>query len=50
MVSAKIEGRSNDVLHTEWLSVASNGVAEDEFLSELIGKLTGETPAGILAP
>lgn len=50
MVSAKIEGKTNDVLRTEWLSVSSNGMAEDEFMSDLINKLTGDVPAGIVQP
>ncbi len=50
MVSAKIEGKTNDILRTEWLSLSSNGMAEDEFMSDLINKLTGDTPAGIVQP
>jgi hypothetical protein len=50
MVSAKIEGKSNDILRTEWLSLSSNGLAEDEFMSDLINKLTGDVPAGIVQP
>ncbi|MEO6392963.1 MAG: hypothetical protein ABIP75_14030 [Pyrinomonadaceae bacterium] len=49
-ISAKIEGRTNGILGTEWTTLASNGLAEDEFLTELIGKLTGEIPAGIVVP
>lgn len=50
MVSAKIEGKTNDILRTEWLSLASNGLAEDEFMSDLISKLTGDSPAGVVQP
>jgi hypothetical protein len=50
MVSAKIEGKTNDILRTEWLSLSSNGIAEDEFMSDLINKLTGDVPAGIVQP
>lgn len=49
-ISAKIEGRTNGILGTEWTTLASNGLAEDEFLTELIAKLTGEIPAGIVVP
>jgi hypothetical protein len=49
-VSAKIEGRTNDVMGTEWLSLRSNGLAEDEFISDLVTKLTGEIPNKNVAP
>ena len=45
-VNARIEGRSDNVLGAEWLSLRSNGTAEEEFLVALITKLTGAPPAG----
>lgn len=45
-VSARIEGRSDNVLGAEWLSLRSNGMAEQEFLKSLIEKITGAPPAG----
>ena len=45
-VSARIEGRSDNVLGAEWVSLRSNGVAEQEFLLSLIEKITGAPPAG----
>ena len=45
-VNARIEGRSDDVLGAEWLSLRSNGTAEQEFLAALIEKVTGGPPPG----
>jgi len=45
-VSARIEGRSDNVLGAEWLSLRSNGIAEQEFLKSLIEKITGAPPMG----
>jgi hypothetical protein len=45
-VSARIEGRSDNVLGAEWLTLRSNGMAEQEFLKSLIEKITGAPPAG----
>jgi hypothetical protein len=45
-VNARIEGRSDNVLGAEWLSLRSNGTAETEFLVALITKLTGAPPPG----
>jgi hypothetical protein len=45
-VSARIEGRSDNVLGAEWLSLRSNGVAEQEFLNCLIEKVTGAAATG----
>jgi len=47
-VTAKVEGRSGNGLSTEWVTVRSSGLAEDEFLVKLVEAVTGkrldETP------
>lgn len=43
-VNAKIEGRAGNGLISEWLTVRSSGIAEDEFLSKLIEAVTGNSP------
>lgn len=43
-VVAKIEGRAGNSLMSEWLTLRSSGVAEDEFLSKLIERVTGVSP------
>jgi hypothetical protein len=45
-VNARVEGRSDNVLGAEWLSLRSTGVAEQEFLLALIEKVTGAPPPG----
>ncbi|MDT5271336.1 MAG: hypothetical protein QOH49_3522 [Acidobacteriota bacterium] len=45
-VNARVEGRSDNVLGAEWLSLRSNGTAEEEFLVALITKVTGTPPPG----
>jgi hypothetical protein len=45
-VNARIEGRSDDVLGAEWLTLRSNGTAEQEFLIALVEKVTGGPPPG----
>ncbi len=45
-VNARVEGRSDNVLGAEWLSLRSNGTAEQEFLLALIEKVTGAPPPG----
>jgi hypothetical protein len=40
-VNAKIEGRSGNGLATEWTSVQSSGLAEEEFLKALVEAVTG---------
>lgn len=45
-VTAKIEGRTDGATGAEWTTLRSIGVAEQEFLSELIEKVTGGPPAG----
>ncbi len=43
-VNAKVEGRAANGLMSEWLTVKSSGVAEDEFLSKLVELVTGNSP------
>ncbi len=45
-VIAKVEGRSGNGLGTEWTTVQSSGLAEDEFLSKLVEAVTGTSPDG----
>jgi hypothetical protein len=45
-VNARVEGRSDNVLGAEWISLRSNGTAEQEFLVALIQKVTGAPPPG----
>ncbi len=41
-VTAKIEGRSENGLESEWTTLQSTGVAEDDFLAKLIELVTGK--------
>ncbi len=43
-VNAKVEGRSATGLTSEWVTVSSSGVAEDEFLAKLVEIVTGISP------
>ncbi len=43
-VNAKVEGRSGNGLTSEWTTVQSSGVAEDEFLAKLVELVTGTSP------
>ena len=45
-VNAKIEGRSDGATGAEWVTLPSLGVAEEEFLSALIERVTGSAPPG----
>jgi hypothetical protein len=45
-VNAKVEGRTDGVTGAEWVTLASLGVAEEEFLSALIENVTGAPPPG----
>jgi len=45
-VNAKIEGRSDGATGAEWTTLRSTGLAEDEFLSELVTAVTGASPPG----
>jgi hypothetical protein len=42
-VIAKVEGRSGTGLTSEWVTVQSSGLAEDEFLVKLVEAVTGKT-------
>ena len=41
-VIAKVEGRSGNGLSTEWVTLASSGLAEEEFLVKLVEAVTGQ--------
>lgn len=43
-VIAKVEGRSGSGLGSEWTTVQSSGLAEDEFLAKLVELVTGTSP------
>lgn len=43
-VVAKVEGRAGTGLTSEWRSVPSSGLAEDEFLAKLVEAVTGSSP------
>ena len=43
-VSARIEGRSENGLRSEWSDLPSNGTAEEEFLVKLVELVTGKSP------
>lgn len=47
-VLAKVEGRQENGLFSEWSTLPSNGTAEDEFLAKLIEAVTGITPEPIV--
>jgi len=42
--NAKVEGRSGNGLSSEWVTVTSSGLAEDEFLAKLVEAVTGVSP------
>lgn len=43
-VTAKVEGRSENGLQSEWTTLQSSGTAEDEFLVKLVELVTGTSP------
>lgn len=43
-VTAKVEGRSENGLRSEWTTLQSSGAAENEFLKRLVGMITGTLP------
>lgn len=43
-VTAKVEGRNENPIGAEWLSLRSNGEAEEEFLTKLVEAVTGISP------
>jgi hypothetical protein len=42
-VTAKVEGRSETGIGSEWTTLQSSGAAEDEFLSKLVENVTGKS-------
>lgn len=42
-VTAKVEGRSENGISSEWTTLQSSGAAEDEFLIKLVENVTGKT-------
>ena len=47
-VNARIEGRTDGATGAEWTTLQTSGLAEEEFLSALITKITGAPPPGRL--
>lgn len=45
-VNARIEGRTDGAAGAEWVTLPSNGTAEQEFLIALVEKITGAPPPG----
>ncbi len=43
-VNAKVEGRAGNGLGSEWRTLQSSGLAEDEFLAKLVELVTGNSP------
>jgi len=43
-IIAKVEGLSGGGLTSEWRSIPSSGLAEDEFLAKLVEMITGKSP------
>ena len=45
-VNARVEGRTDGATGAEWTTLPTSGLAEEEFLSALITKITGAPPPG----
>jgi len=45
IVNAKIEGRTDGPTGAEWITVPSTGMAEQEFLTDLVNAVTGGAPS-----
>ncbi|MEP6900343.1 MAG: hypothetical protein ABJA66_01255 [Actinomycetota bacterium] len=43
-ITAKVEGRSENGLQSEWTTLQSSGAAEEEFLVKLVELVTGTSP------
>ena len=43
-VNARVEGRTDGAAGAEWVSLRSNGTAEQDFLKALVERITGGTP------
>jgi hypothetical protein len=44
LVNAKVEGRAGNGMTSEWITVQSSGLAEEEFLIKLVEMVTGASP------
>lgn len=42
-ITAKVEGRSENGIGSEWTTLQSSGAAEDEFLAKLVENVTGKS-------
>lgn len=49
-VNVKIEGRSDGASGPEWVTLRSNGFAEEDFLATLVENVTGAPPPGRTSP
>ncbi len=49
-VTAKVEGRSENGLMSEWTTLQSSGAAEEEFLIKLVELVTGTSPDEPVVP
>ena len=49
-VNAKVEGRTDGATGAEWTTLRSTGLAEDEFLVDLVTAITGAAPPGHAEP
>ena len=49
-VNARIEGRTDGATGAEWATLPSLGLAEEEFLADLITAVTGSAPPGRTLP
>lgn len=49
-VNARVEGRTDGATGAEWATLPSSGLAEEEFLSDLIAAVTGSAPPGRTLP
>jgi hypothetical protein len=45
-VNAKVEGRTDGATGAEWVTLRSSGLAEEEFLTNLVSAVTGAPPPG----
>jgi hypothetical protein len=43
-INARVEGRADSASGAEWISLRSNGTAEQQFIRDLVEKVTGGTP------
>lgn len=43
-VTAKVEGKSENGMRTEWITLPSSGQAEEDFLVKLVEAVTGNSP------